>query len=115
MIHDLSNKHCKPCEGGALPLSELGEDSLHAEVPVWKLERMGVHNIQREFKFAGFAEAMRFVGAVAMAAAYEGHHPEIIISYNKVTIILSTRAIKGLSRNDFIMAAKIDQIYRQSA
>ena len=66
--------------------------------------------ISKTFKFADFKEAMKFVNKVADLAENEGHHPDINISYNKVEIILWTHAIGGLSTNDFIVAAKIDQL-----
>lgn len=70
----------------------------------------GVHTIEKRFKFKDFAEAMKFVNKAAEIAEEEGHHPDIKISWNRVTLQLTTHAIKGLSENDFIMAAKIDKI-----
>lgn len=115
MIYDLINKKCEPCEGGTAPLDAEDEDSLHTEVPVWGLHREGTHFIERKFTFRDFKEAMDFVNAVAKLAESEGHHPEIEISWNKVRLVLFTHAIGGLSRNDFIMAAKIDRIYMTSS
>ena len=68
------------------------------------------HSIKRKFKFKDFKEAMKFVNDVADIANHEGHHPDIYIFYNIVDIELYTHAVKGLSENDFIMAAKIDKI-----
>lgn len=78
-----------------------------AELQGWELES---DSIEKTFTFKDFAEAMRFVNAVADIAEEEGHHPDIEITYNTVEIELSTHAIKGLSLNDFILAAKIDKI-----
>lgn len=73
----------------------------------WKLEE---DNISRHFTFKDFKEAMVFVNRVADIANEENHHPDISIFYNKVDIKLSTHAVKGLSENDFILAAKIDKL-----
>lgn len=114
MDYDLINKRCEPCKGGVAPFDTKDEDSYHSEVPVWRLHREGTHHLDRKFTFKDFKESMSFVNNVAKLAENEGHHPEIEISYNKVRLVLFTRAIGGLSRNDFIMAAKIDEIYRKS-
>ncbi len=79
-------------------------------VPHWTLDRDDIHKIRRSFKFKDFKEAMRFVNEVAELAEQEGHHPVIHVNYNKVELELWTHAIRGLFENDFIMAAKIDQI-----
>jgi 4a-hydroxytetrahydrobiopterin dehydratase len=69
-----------------------------------------VHKIKKEHKFKNFKEAMVFVNKVADLAEGEGHHPDIWISWNKVKLELFTHAIHGLSENDFILAAKIEQL-----
>ncbi len=66
--------------------------------------------IQKVYKFRSFKESIDFVNRVAELAEREGHHPDIKISWNKVTLSLTTHAIHGLSKNDFILAAKIDEI-----
>ena len=73
----------------------------------WKLED---NKIQKIFKFRNFRESIRFINQIANLAENEGHHPDIKISWNKVTLTLTTHAIHGLSQNDFILAAKIDEI-----
>jgi 4a-hydroxytetrahydrobiopterin dehydratase len=75
------------------------------QVPGWQLEE---NKLTRRFKFRDFMEAMAFVNRVAELSEAEGHHPDIHISWNKVRLELTTHAIKGLSENDFIMAAKIN-------
>lgn len=83
---------------------------LQQQVKDWSLLTInGIHTIEKRFKFKDFTGAMKFVNKVAALAEQEGHHPDIIINWNKVTLQLSTHAIKGLSENDFIMAAKIDE------
>ena len=65
---------------------------------------------RREFEFADFKEALAFVNAVGEIAEDEGHHPDIHVHWNKVTLVLWTHAIGGLSDNDFIVAAKVDRV-----
>ena len=80
-----------------------------AEISGWTLIENG-KKIEKLFTHADFKVAMVFVNKVADIAESEGHHPDIFISYNKVTITLWTHAVGGLSLNDFILAAKIDEI-----
>src|SRR3990167_6195268 len=108
---DLAEKHCVACEGGIPPMSNEEEDKYIKEVPSWKLVREGIHKIRKEFKFKDFKEAIEFVNKVAGLAEEEGHHPDIYIYYSKVILELHTHKIKGLFKNDFILAAKIDQLY----
>jgi 4a-hydroxytetrahydrobiopterin dehydratase len=77
------------------------------EVPEWTVKEK---SLERDFVFKNFREAIAFVNRVADAAESEGHHPDITISYNKVHLSLSTHKIGGLSRNDFILATKIDKV-----
>ncbi len=106
---DLSLKKCVPCEGGALPLKgEEINEYLKAVSSEWKV--VDEKSIVRVFKFKNFKEAIKFINKVAKIANQEDHHPDITINYSKVTLDLSTHAIGGLSENDFIVAAKIEDI-----
>lgn len=105
---DLSLKKCKPCAGKVPPLTEDEANRLLKEVSGWEL--IEATKIKKEFKFKDFLVAMDFVNNVAKIAEAEGHHPTILISYNKVRITCLTHAIGGLSENDFILAAKIDKL-----
>lgn len=107
---DLAKKHCIPCEGGTPPLSDEKEDEMLKLVKGWMLVRDGTHKITRQFKFKNFKEAIAFVNKVADLAQREGHHPDIKIVYNKVSLDLFTHAVGGLSENDFIMASKINKL-----
>ncbi len=109
-LSELSQKKCVPCEGGIPPLTKQKAQEYMEEVPQWELVEDGTYQIKRKFEFNGFKEAMDFVNQVAEVAQNEGHHPNIHIYYNQVTLELYTHAIDGLHENDFIMAAKIDQI-----
>ena len=84
-----------------------------AEVPGWRLISGELLKIVRELKLKDFAEAMRFVDRVAEVAEAEGHHPDFCVSWSRVRLELFTHAIGGLSENDFIMAAKIDELGRE--
>lgn len=101
---DLSRDQCLPCQkiGRALTSQEI--ELLLKEVPSWHYEQ----SLKKTFKFKNFNEALQFVNQVGALAEKEGHHPDITLQYNKVTLSLMTHALKGLSRNDFILAAKID-------
>lgn len=111
-ISDLLNKKCVPCEGGIPPLSEEKENKHMKEVEGWSLIREGIHRIRKEFYLEDFKEAMNFVNNVADLAEEEGHHPDIYIYYDEVVLELHTHAIQGLHLNDFIMAAKINEMYK---
>lgn len=105
---NLKEKKCEPCEVGTAPVSFEDEEKYLSIVSEWQIHREGIHKIDKVFKFKRFMDAIDFVNKVANIAEEEGHHPNIIIKYNKVEIELYTHAIKGLSINDFIMASKID-------
>jgi 4a-hydroxytetrahydrobiopterin dehydratase len=112
---DLTAQHCVPCEGGIAPMS-VDEARLYvAAVPDWKLIEGEKLKITRSLRFKDFAQAMAFVNQVAAIAEAEGHHPDISIAWNRVRFDLVTHAIKGLSTNDFIMAAKINQAKEETA
>jgi 4a-hydroxytetrahydrobiopterin dehydratase len=106
----LTEKHCVPCEGTIPAMSEAGEDKFIAQVKGWQLLREDIHKIRKEFKFKDFKGSMDFVNKVASIAETEGHHPDIYIYYNRVVLDLYTHAVKGLFDNDFILAAKVDDI-----
>ena len=106
----LSKKRCVPCEGGVKPLTETEARKLMPELEQdWMLIDSG-HMLARTFNFKDFVQTMKFVNKVAEIAEQEQHHPDLSISYNVLSIELTTHAIEGLSENDFILAAKIDEI-----
>ncbi len=109
-MSDLTDKKCVPCEGGVPPLKSEEVEELLTEVNEWEFLDQKPPKIKKEFKFKDFDGSMNFVNGVAEIAESEGHHPNISINYNKVTVVLYTHAIDGLHENDFILAAKIDQL-----
>jgi 4a-hydroxytetrahydrobiopterin dehydratase len=106
---ELKEKSCVPCEGGVDPLlkSEVS-DYLGKLEEGWKTPDFKV--IRKNYPFKNFKEGMKFVNRIAEIAEQENHHPDVCIHYSNVDVELSTHAIGGLSENDFILAAKIDDL-----
>ena len=105
----LTGKVCVACEGGVPPLSREEAEKLMEELNGWTLSDDS-KRISKEFTFKNFAEALAFTNKVGELAEKEGHHPDIMLSWGKVGIALTTHAIKGLSENDYILAAKVDEL-----
>ena len=105
---DLAKKSCVPCEGGTKPMGKTEAAKYLRLVDKWGLNGS---KITREIKFKNFKQALSFVDRVGAIAESEGHHPDIYLhSWNRVRLTLYTHAIGGLSVNDFILAAKINNI-----
>ena len=105
-MKDLTKKRCVPCEGGMPALGNKAVNELLSQISEWVLEE---GKVVRRFKLKNFKEAVNFVDKVADLAERENHHPNIsIYGWNKVKLTFFTHAIKGLSENDFIMAAKVN-------
>ena len=114
---DLVQKKCVACEGGIDPLNKIEAGVLLKQIPGWILtdadadaDADAALSIRRSFTFKNFAEALAFTNKVGGIAEDEGHHPDITLAWGKVDVALTTHAIKGLSENDFILAAKINQL-----
>ncbi len=105
----LSKRKCVPCEGDIPPLTQEEAEKLNTELNEWTLVD-GAALLAKSFRFADFKQTMAFVNKVADIAEEEGHHPDMSVTYGGVTVELMTHAIGGLSENDFILAAKIDEI-----
>jgi 4a-hydroxytetrahydrobiopterin dehydratase len=107
---ELARQKCRPCEGGVPPLSPAEVQHLLPMVPQWHLTADG-KRIRREWRVKDFATALDFFGRVGRIAEEEDHHPDLhLTGYRNVALELSTHAVGGLSENDFILAAKIDQL-----
>jgi 4a-hydroxytetrahydrobiopterin dehydratase len=89
-------------------------ERLHAQVPQWEA-RDEARRIERRFQFRNFGEALKFVQQVGELAETEAHHPDITFGWGYASVSLQTKKIKGLHENDFILAAKIDHLFHQSA
>ena len=93
-------------------MTEGEKADLLPQVPEWRVvEREGVERLEREFRFGNFVEAMEFSNRVGELAEAEAHHPAILTEWGRVTVTWWTHKIGGLHRNDFIMAAKTDEVY----
>jgi 4a-hydroxytetrahydrobiopterin dehydratase len=104
----LAKKECKPCEGKTEPLKGDALKQLSAELSDgWKV--VGERSLEKEYKFKDFREALAFTNRVGEIAEKENHHPDIFLTWGKVSLKLSTHSIGGLSENDFILAAKADE------
>ncbi len=115
-MSDLLHTKCVACRADAPPATESDIAEWFPQVPEWKIvERDGVRNLERVFKFKNFAQALAFTNHVGELAEAEGHHPDILTQWGKVTVGWSTHKIGNLHRNDFIMAARTDQVYASIA
>jgi 4a-hydroxytetrahydrobiopterin dehydratase len=107
----LAQTKCTACRAGEPTVTPEEITLLHPEVIDWSIvERNGINRLERVFKFTDFAEALAFTNKVGQIAEEEGHHPSILTEWGKVTVTWWTHKIKGLHRNDFIMAARTDHL-----
>ena len=105
----LSEEKCVPCEGETDPMTPGEIVAMLPEAEGWRQEDNA--KIWREFTFKNFVQAVEFINRIADVAEYADHHPDLLLhNYKKVRVELMTHAIKGLSRNDFIVAARINEI-----
>ncbi len=111
-MSDLIKKKCIPCEGGvpALDISEIHK--YQKKVDGWdvKSDEKKIFFLEKKYKFKDFLESQNFVNEVGRISENEGHHPDISFGWGYAVIKITTHAIEGLSENDFILAAKIDNI-----
>ncbi len=115
-MSNLTQLKCVRVQAGDQPLSQGEIAALKPEIPDWSLvDRDGVPSLERAFKFKDFSQALAFTNRVGALAEAEDHHPALLTEWGKVTVSLWTHRIKGLHRNDFIVAAKTDQLYRKVA
>ncbi|MGF1473830.1 MAG: 4a-hydroxytetrahydrobiopterin dehydratase [Rubrobacteraceae bacterium] len=105
---ELSAKTCVPCSGDTPPLEGKELADLSRQLPEWEV--VEGHHLRREFRFKNFREALDFVNRVGEVAEEQGHHPNISFTWGRVEVEIFTHAINGLSENDFILGAKIDQL-----
>ena len=103
----LSEKRCKPCEGGVAPLAAPDIELLLGKLNGWKV--LG-QELVKTFAFKNYYETMAFVNATAWVSHGENHHPDLEVGYKECRVRYSTHAIGGLSENDFICAAKLDSL-----
>ena len=102
---------CIPCRKGDPALTDAEVTELLLQVPEWELiEVDGIKRLQRIFKLKNYVEAVAFTNKIAMTAEKEDHHPLILLEWGRVTVQWWTHVVKGLHQNDFVMAAKTDEI-----
>jgi 4a-hydroxytetrahydrobiopterin dehydratase len=111
---DLSHMTCVPCKGGMPTLSAEEIAHFQPDVPQWEvIANEGPLRLRRTYRFKDFASALDFTSRVGQAADEQGHHPSLLTEWGKVTVTWWTHKIQGLHQNDFIMAAKSDELYQK--
>ena len=111
-MDQLTGMKCVACQRGGPKVTAEERREFHAQVPDWAiLERDEIPQLERTFKIPTFAGALLFTNAVAALAEEEGHHPALLTEWGRVTVTWWTHKIRGLHRNDFIMAAKTDRLF----
>ena len=111
-MSDLAQGQCEACRVGVPTVTEQERDELLLQVPEWKVVTRGdIQRLERVFKFPDFVTALAFTNKVGALAEEQGHHPDLLTEWGRVTVTWWSHKIKGLHRNDFVMAAKCDQSY----
>jgi 4a-hydroxytetrahydrobiopterin dehydratase len=111
-MSDLRDKKCVPCEGGLLPFDISEIHKYQKKVDGWSLTKneKNIFYLEKNFEFKNFIDSQNFVNKVGNVSEIENHHPDIKFGWGYVKIFITTHAIEGLSENDFILAAKIDDL-----
>ena len=111
-MNDLLNKKCAPCEGGILPFDISEIHKYQKKVDGWDIlkNEKEIFFLTKKFSFKNFKDSQKFINKVGEISESEGHHPDILFGWGYAEIKITTHAIEGLSENDFILAAKIDQL-----
>jgi 4a-hydroxytetrahydrobiopterin dehydratase len=104
---DLKAQRCAPCKPGTPALLPEQIEKLLPQVPAWEVREQ---RLRRTLKFKDFNQSMAFVNRMAEVAESEGHHPDFCVHYANVEVTLWTHTVGGLSENDFILAAKLDDV-----
>ena len=111
-MRDLLDKKCVPCEGGISPFDISEIHKYQKKIDGWDVSKneKKTYFIEKKFIFKDFINSQNFINKVGEISEEEGHHPDISFGWGYAKIVITTHAIEGLSENDFILAAKIDQI-----
>ena len=111
-MSNLKDKKCVPCEGGVIPFDISEIHKYQKKVDGWDISKDDKKNffLNKKFNFKNFIESQEFINKVGEISENEGHHPDISFGWGYAEIKITTHAIEGLSENDFILAAKIDQL-----
>ncbi len=105
---DLAQRQCTPCQGGEQPLGGDVLADLAGRLDGWRV--VDEHHLERQFRTKDFRSALTLVNRIGELAEQQGHHPDLDLGWGRVQVTLYTHKIDGLSENDFILAAKIDQL-----
>ena len=111
-MDDLLKKKCQPCEGGVIPFDISEIHKYQKKVDGWNIleDKEKIFFLNKKFDFKNFTESQKFINKVGKISESEEHHPDISFGWGYAEVKITTHAIKGLSENDFILAAKIDQL-----
>ena len=104
----LAARECVPCKGDVPPLADARFAELHREVPTWEV--VDGHHLKKRFRFRNFREALGFVNRVGGLAEEQGHHPDVAFGWGWAEITVFTHSVDGPTENDFILAAKVDEL-----
>jgi len=110
-LSPLVNRKCVPCDYNTPPMSRQDAKKCLKEIPGWALTG---DSIVKEFRFRSYLKGLEFAYSLGKVAEEQNHHPDILIGSRTLRVTLTTHDIKGLSENDFIMAAKAEKILRES-
>ncbi len=115
-MNELAVSRCEACRADAPRVTEDEIARYQRVVPDWRIvERDGIRQLERSYKFRNFVDALAFTNRVGEIAEAEGHHPDLMTCWGRVTVTWWSHKIKGLHRNDFVMAAKCDQLHANSS
>ncbi|MFQ3787220.1 4a-hydroxytetrahydrobiopterin dehydratase [Halomonas sp. A29] len=113
-MSQLSEQQCEACSWDAPHVGDDEIETLKADIPEWSiLERDGIKQLERVFKFRNFKQALTFTNRVGEIAEEAGHHPALLTEWGKVTVTWWSHEMKGLHKNDFILAARTDKVAAQ--
>ena len=112
-MNDLLDKKCAPCKGGTLPFDISEIHKYQKKVDGWEVKKKNdnIYFLEKNFVFKDFVNSQNFINKIGEISEKENHHPDISFGWGYAKILITTHAIEGLSKNDFILAAKIDQIF----
>jgi 4a-hydroxytetrahydrobiopterin dehydratase len=105
----LASRHCVPCRGGVPPLEGEALETFARQLPDWRVVEQ--HHLEKSYRFPDFKTALEFVNRIGMVAEEEGHHPDLCFGWGNVQVTIFTHKIKGLTESDFILAAKVDELF----
>jgi 4a-hydroxytetrahydrobiopterin dehydratase len=112
-METLTQMKCVACRKDAPAVTDAEIAEFHPQVPYWEIVELdGIKRLRRVFSLDDFAQALEFTNKVGELAEQEGHHPALLTEWGRTTVTWWTHKIKGLHRNDFVMAAKTDELYQ---